>query len=185
MIQKKRFKYPELTLLIFVYALSFAAIALVSPDVVAQYVLPFGIIGIIVSGLMYTYGFTSAIGAVLFPLFALQFDPYLVAIIGGLGALVGDLTILRFIKGNLHKELHRLGQTKLFGYIKLIPGITHPWVLSIVGVLVLSSPLPDELGALLIAEGNKISERYFSILSFLANTAGIFILIKTLETIIV
>jgi surface polysaccharide O-acyltransferase-like enzyme len=101
-----------------------------------------------------------------------------------LGASIEDTTILKYMKGGLKSEIDALAQTKFAKRIARIPGFSHPWFVSILGVVVLSSPLPDELGALLIAEGNRIQTKYFTIISFISNTIGIYILTKALDFLI-
>lgn len=177
-------KYPQLSLLLAIYLISFFFIELVSPHVLAARLAPFGIIAIFATGIMYTYGFTSAIATILFPLFGLYFPAYLIAVVGGIGASVGDTTILKYMKGGLKYEIDALAQTRFAKRIAKIPGFSHPWFVSILGVIVLSSPLPDELGALLIAEGDRIPTKYFTVISFVGNTIGIYILTKALDFLI-
>jgi hypothetical protein len=88
------------------------------------------------------------------------------------------------MKGGLKYEIDALAQTRFAKRIAKIPGFSHPWFVSILGVIVLSSPLPDELGALLIAEGDRIPTKYFTVISFVGNTIGIYILTKALDFLI-
>jgi hypothetical protein len=174
-------KYPQLSLLIAIYAISFFFIEVASPQEIAMKVAPYGVIAIFINGIMYTYGFTSVIATILFPLFGLYFPAYLVAIVGGLGASFGDTTILKYIKGGLHTELDTLSKTRFVRKVGKLLGFTHPWFIALLGVIILSSPLPDELGALLIARSNKIPTKYFSIISFIGNTTAIYLLTRILD----
>lgn len=177
-------KYPQLSLLVAIYAISFFFIEIASPELIAAKVAPYGVIAIFITGIMYTYGFTSVIATILFPLFGLYFPAYVVAFVGGLGASIGDTTILKYIKGTLHYELDEISKTAFAQKLGKMLGFTHPWIVAIMGVIILSSPLPDEIGALLIARSNKIPTKYFSFISFVGNTLAIYALTRLLDSVI-
>ena len=105
------FGYPKLAGLIIVITISYF---IFSNPIVVEYIQSFnnwGYLGAVVGGLFFTFGFTTpfAIG------FFIALNPeniWLAAIIGGFGAMVGDLFIFKIIKFSFMDEFQRLEKTK-------------------------------------------------------------------------
>jgi len=97
------------------------------------------------------------------------------AFFGGLGAVAGDLIIFRFVKDNLSEHIitafENIRQKK---FLLFFNRERRPigWLLKILGAIIIASPLPDELGLLILA-GIKLRYHHFFILSFFLNTVGI------------
>ncbi|MFH1171329.1 MAG: hypothetical protein V1778_02215 [bacterium] len=130
-----------------------------------------GYFGVLVAGVLYAISFTASFATVLLLNLSNHTHPILAAFIGGFGALLYDLLVFSFAR----KESH----LRLVASIKArIPGRTRVprWVIIGTGMVVLASPLPDELAAGLLGF-SSISPRSFFLLSFLMNTIGIFILL--------
>ena len=126
-----------------------------------------------IAGIFFTSVFTTAPAIV--ALFEIsQTTPILhVAFFGALGALVGDLVIFRFFKNRISEDmvmlLSRSGRLKL----KYLLKISYlRWLMIFVGGLIIASPLPDELGLMLMGF-SKLDSRSFGILSFVFNFLGI------------
>ncbi len=130
-----------------------------------------------VAGLFFTSIFTTAPAIVALGHIAQSSESVLtVALLGGLGALCGDLIIFRFMRDNLGKDIVRLvnnsGNVKLRSFMKLK---IFRWMTFFIGALVISSPLPDELGLAMMG----LSKTRTSILipvSFAFNFLGILII---------
>lgn len=86
------------------------------------------------------------------------------SLVGGMGAMVGDLVILYFIRDGLFSGLK----------VKPIRPRHFGWLIPLVGAIIIASPLPDELGISLLGLG-KIRPQVFMIISFCLNALGIFI----------
>ncbi len=101
---------------------------------------------------------------------------FLMALLGALGAVLGDLLIFRFLKFSIgddllfffdrasHGKLQKLLQIKFFSI-----------TLAILGAIILASPLPDGLGLALMRASN-LRVRFIAILSFVLNFVGILII---------
>jgi uncharacterized membrane protein YdjX (TVP38/TMEM64 family) len=99
-------------------------------------------------------------------------------LIAGLGALVGDLVIFKFIKHSFADEIEKFSKEKSFKYLKKkIPGKLKKYLIVVLGGFIIASPLPDEIGVSLLAATSSISTRTFSIISYMMNTAGILIIL--------
>ena len=98
-----------------------------------------------------------------------------VVLLGGLGALLGDLVIIR--------SLHAVGldavKKKIVKKYKLVRLIlnTKPWsyLSSFFGAIIIASPLPDEVGLTLLGV-TKINPLVLALLLFCANAFGILLL---------
>src|SRR3989344_9213962 len=161
-MQKKRqevLTYPKLTILVTTYAVVLFMFN-ENINVHIHYALaPLGYLGIFITGILYTYGFTSAIATAALLILAGDQNIFVAAIIGGIGAVIGDLAIFKFIKHSVDDEFRNLTKEKAISYIiSHIPKKLKKHLAIVIGCLVLSSPLPDEVGVSLLASYTKISE---------------------------
>ena len=122
--------------------------------------------------------FTAATSILILLVLAEKLVPIEIGLFAGLGAVVGDLTIFRFIKDGLLDEVediyNRLGGRKLSHILHVK---AFRWTLPVLGALIIASPLPDELGIGLMGI-SKISTVRFTILSFILNSIGIFFVVS-------
>lgn len=125
-------------------------------------------------GLLFSLTFTAAISTSVFLLLAqTTHNPLLIAILGGLGSVAANSIIYKFFKEEiiddikfLEKKYARKIAHKII-HSKLVVGLA-PYI----GALLLASPLPDEIGILIIAGANFKYTKFF-LLSFALHTAGI------------
>jgi len=107
-------------------------------------------------------------------------NPWEIALIAGVGAVIGDMTIFQFIrtKGLVDEikhffqyfgsdKLHHLIHTKYFS-----------WTLPVIGAIIIASPLPDELGIGLMGISHLKTWK-FVLVSFLLNSIGIFLIVSS------
>lgn len=103
--------------------------------------------------------------------------PIEIAIIAGIGAVTADFVIFRFFKGYLISEItpiyNRLGGKHL---TKLMYHKYFRWSLPVIGMIIIASPVPDELGISLMGL-TKINNLQFILLSLILNISGIFVLV--------
>lgn len=133
-------------------------------------------IGSFIAGIFFVSVFTAAPATVALGEIAQSNSVITVAILGGLGALVGDLIIFRFVKDRVSQHFSYLVRVskseRLFSIFKLK---LSRWVVPFVGALIIASPLPDEIGVAMLGL-SKIKNSYFILLSFLLNSAGILVI---------
>jgi len=129
-------------------------------------------------GFMFSLTFTAAISTSVFVLLAeTTHNPFLIAIIGGLGSLAANSIVYKIFREEivddiefLEKKYARKIAHKII-HSRLIVGLT-PYL----AALLLASPLPDELGIMLLAGANFRYTRFF-LLSFGLHTLGILFII--------
>jgi hypothetical protein len=170
-------KYPKITILFITYTIVFFIFSF-GQNMIEYVLSKLSLFGILFSGGMYTYSFTASIGTGSFMILAKSYSPILLSIIGGIGGGLADISILKFIhKFQFSSELDAFSKEKWFIDIcNKIPFLTSKIFLNIVGVITIASPLPDELGVILIERGKFISVKYLFIIGMIANAIGIYIL---------
>src|SRR3989344_5737913 len=133
-------------------------------------------IGSFIAGIFFVSVFTAAPATVALGEIAQSNSIYTVAVLGGLGALIGDLIIFRFVKDRVSEHfdyLIRVSKSeRLFSIFKLK---LFRWIIPFVGALIIASPLPDEIGVTMLGL-SKMKNSYFILLSFVLNSAGVLII---------
>lgn len=130
-------------------------------------------IGSFVAGIFFVSVFTAAPATVVLAEIAQSNSIFWVAFFGGVGALVGDLIIFRFIKDRLSADfLYLIKKTKFERLISIFRLKLFRWLIPFAGALIVASPLPDELGLTMMGL-SKMKTFLFVPLLFLLNFLGI------------
>lgn len=169
-------KYPKffaLVLTIIIAILIFNNEKIMSPEnflVIENYLSSFTL------GILYVYGFTAALSTGALLAIAEQQNIFITGIIAGLGALMGDLIIFKFVRGTFNEELKQLGKIRFMKKARkfLKEHATLNRAVPLIAYIIIASPLPDEIGVSLVAAYKDTNTKAFSILAFLLNTIGIF-----------
>lgn len=142
----------------------------------------FGYLGSFVSGLFFVSVFTVApASAILFEI-SKTLNPYGVAIFAGMGGVLGDYIILRFLKDRVFEELWPLFKKAKGSFLStLFSSPFFSWTIPLIGAIIIASPLPDEVGIGLMGL-SKIKNWQFILVTFLLNSIGIFIIINLAQT---
>lgn len=130
-------------------------------------------VGALIAGLLFVSSFTIPAATVMIAILAADIHPFAIAFIGGLGAVIGDILIYKFVKDHLAEELIMLFGKEGTSYVKSVFKSKYiNWTLPIIGALVIASPLPDELGISLLGL-SKISPLKFVLISYASNFFGV------------
>lgn len=132
------------------------------------------ILGSFIAGMFFTSIFTTAPAIVALGIIA-QGAPniFAVALPGAFGALLGDLIIFRFLRDGLNKDIIDLIKLQRSTRIKALFKLKFfRWMMSGLGALVIASPLPDELGLMMMGL-SKLNMRLFIPISLIFNFLGI------------
>lgn len=140
-------------------------------------------IGAFVAGMFFVSTFTVAPAVIVLFHLADILNPIEVALLAGLGAMVGDYIIFRFMKDKVFEELRplflRLHQPKLEILFK---SPYFAWMLPVFGAFIIASPLPDEVGVSVMGL-SKIKRWQFFALAFVLNATGILLTISVAQAI--
>ena len=133
-------------------------------------------IGSFIAGILFVSVFTAAPAAVALVEIARSNSVITVAILGGLGALIGDLIIFRFVKDRVSEHFsYLIKASKTERIVSIFKLKLFRWMIPFFGALIIASPLPDEIGVTILGL-SKMKSSYFTLLSFLLNSAGILII---------
>jgi len=133
-------------------------------------------IGSFIAGIFFTSVFTIAPASVALAKLASNHSVLGVALWGGIGAAVGDLIILLFIRDSVSGDIDYISRKiklkKILRYFHLgFLRILTPFL----GALVIASPLPDELGLAMMGL-SKVKIRYILPIAFVMNVIGIILI---------
>jgi hypothetical protein len=139
----------------------------------------YGYIGAFIGGILFVSTFTVSIGTVVLLNLVEYLNPLEIAIVAGIGAVIGDMTIFQFIRtkglvDEIKHFFHYFGSDKL---AHLLHTKYFSWTLPVIGALIIASPLPDELGVGLMGISHMKTSR-FLLISFILNSVGIFLVLS-------
>ena len=133
-------------------------------------------IGSFIAGIFFVSIFSAAPATVVLAEIAQSNSVFWVAFFGGVGALVGDLVIFRFIKDGLAEDFyHLVRKTKSERLVAIFKLKLFKWLVPFLGALVVASPLPDELGLMMMGLSNMKTSLFIPV-SFLLNFLGILVI---------
>lgn len=158
--------------------LSFYLVSTQDAAVLADHSLTVKIILAFFGGIFYTSFLTAPLSVVLLVALGLTTNIYLVAVVGGLGAVIGDLIIVKFFR-TIFKAFSPVKQIHNFKSLKKTLKAFHlDTAAFILGSVIVASPFPDELGLALLG-ASKLSYFQLSILTFILNGIGILVILFT------
>lgn len=129
-----------------------------------------------VAGIFFTSVVTSPTAMVALAEIGAANSPWLVALVGGAGAVIGDLILYRFIRTHFNKDLEQFLKTRrLRSVFSLSRFRSFTWLLPFIGGLMIASPLPDELGVTLLGVA-RLPPKTFVLISYLSNFLGILLI---------
>lgn len=130
------------------------------------------LLGALVAGFFFTSVFTTAPAIVVLGEIS-QYEPLIpVALIGGLGAVFGDLIIFKFVKDSLTDDLVFLFKKFSRRQASIFKNTFFRWLMVVAGGIIIASPFPDEIGIALMGF-SKTNTRLFMTLSYVFNFLGI------------
>ncbi len=136
-----------------------------------------GYIGAFFTGILFVSTFTVAPASIILFDLAQTYNPFIIALTSGAGAVIGDYIIFRFLKDSVFDEIKpifmKLGGSNLS---RLIHTPYFAWVAPVVGALIVASPFPDEIGVGLMGI-SKLKNWQFLVISFVLNSLGILLIV--------
>lgn len=176
-----RFKntFLLITVLVFVFYVANTELA----QQVIHSISRLGYVGSFIAGIFFVSTFTvTPAGFVLFKL-AQTYNPILVALSAGVGAVIGDYVIFRFLKDNVFDEIKpifmKLGGSHI---MRLLSTPYFGWLAPVLGAIIIASPFPDEIGVGLMGI-SKLKNWQFLTISFLLNSLGILLIITLAKSV--
>lgn len=127
----------------------------------------------LMAGLFFTSFFTTPPAIAVFAGLAGHGNIFLIAALGGLGAVLGDSLLFFFVRERVANDaLYLMKGPRLKRVLRVLKKRRFRRILPVVGALIIASPLPDEIGLALIGV-STLSRPQFLLLSYCMNTIGI------------
>ncbi len=127
-----------------------------------------------IAGILFTSFITTPFSFAILYALAQEIHPLQIALIGGLGAMIGDMLIITLFKNTIFDDFKTLEKTfKLKRALHFFHTSHFNHLAPLLGLIVIASPFPDELGLMLLGAG-KLKTAQLAILVFIINTAGIY-----------
>ena len=173
----KRWPYKNTTLLVLSLVLVVLLIRIESITALINRSGEFGYLGAFISGIFFTSTFTAAPAGVVLYNIADHLHPFEVAIIAGLGSMLGDYILFRLIEDSIFAELHPVIKHLKKRYFRTLFKTPYfAWLLPVIGALVIASPFPDEIGISMLGLSRMSKWQFFAV-TFLLNSLGILMVV--------
>ncbi len=171
--------YPKLLTLLLCTVAAYALARMGMFHAIAEDVGSFGLLGMFIGGLFFSFGFTTPFAIGYFAAEAHAVPVFLGSICGALGAATMDMGIYSLARFSLKPELDRLSHTRLLMRLwRLLHRVPFPANIRMYlswsfGGLLIASPLPDEFGMILLSRIRDIEPKYLVPFCVLLNMLGI------------
>ena len=171
-------KYPKLTLFILSVILVYFFFSGLAYKPLHDALIFMGYLGTFLAGLLYPYALTSAAGTGILLILAKEQNTLAAGIIAGIGALISDIIIFLFVKRGFSDETEKLSQEPAVRTInRWIPDSVRVYLLATFASLIIASPLPTELGIMLMVSIKKMEFKKFVIIVYILHAIAIFIIL--------
>ena len=183
----RKIRYPKFLLLIATIIIAYFIFQNHENLMILRYSIPLGPIELLLSmgyvdafltGALFAYGFTAAPATAILLILAQKQNIFLTGLVAGAGAVVGDIIIFTFIRYSFADEIKKLSREPIAVYLREhLPHFLRKYLMPVIAGFVIASPLPDEVGVALFAVSTNISRKVFPFVSFVLNSAGIFVIL--------
>ena len=181
---RTKIKYPKLSLFIISVILVYFLFSGLAYKPLHDALTFMGYFGTFLAGLLYPYALTSAAGTGILLILAKEQSLLLAGVIAGIGALISDLLLFLFVTHSFSDELQKLSKEKVVRTInRRIPNSIRVHLLAIFACLLIASPLPTEIGILLMTSIRNISFKKFITIIYVLHASAIFIILLIGNTI--
>lgn len=137
-----------------------------------------GYLGAAISGMLFVSVFTVAPAAAFLAQLADSLHPVEVALFAGLGAVLGDYLIFRFLRDQVFDEIKPLMLKFGGSYVTTLFRTPYfAWLMPVVGAIIVASPFPDEVGLGLMS-ASRLKNWQFLVVTFVLNAAGILVVVS-------
>lgn len=132
----------------------------------------FSYAGDFLAGLLFAFGLSAPL-AIGFLVISAPSNLFLAAMVGGLGATMGDIFIFKFIKFSFMDEFKRLEKTGVVEKIEKLLSrrvVLRHYLIYVFAGLLIALPFPDELGVSMLAGLTTIKLSKLIIIAFILHT---------------
>lgn len=142
---------------------------------VVDNILPLSFVAEVMAGVFYTSFLTAPISVAMLVVIAADHNPILVALLAGVGAMLGDLVLVRFFRDKKVSDIVIVSST-IQKFEQVLKTFRLDFLIPLLGAVIIASPLPDELGLMLLGV-SKLKYSELVLLTYTLNTAGILLIV--------
>jgi hypothetical protein len=179
-----KIKYPKLSLFIISVILVYFLFSGLAYKPLHDVLAFMGYFGTFLAGLLYPYALSSAAGTGILLILAKEQNLLLAGVIAGIGALISDIILFLFVTHSFSDEVQNLSKEKVVRAInRWLPSSLRIYLLAIFAGILIASPLPTEIGILMMTSIKNISFKKFIITIYFLHASAIFIILLIGNTI--
>jgi hypothetical protein len=179
-----KIKYPKLSLFIASIILVYFLFSGLAYKPLHEALVFMGYFGTFLAGLLYPYALTSAAGTGILLILAKEQNMFLAGAMAGIGALISDIFLFLFVTHSFSDEVQKLSEETVIRTVnRWIPDSIRVYLLATFAGLLISSPLPTEIGILLMTSIRNISFKKFKSIIYVLHASAIFIILLIGNTI--
>jgi hypothetical protein len=179
-----KIKYPKLSLFVISVILVYLLFSGLTYKPLHDVLIFLGYFGTFFAGLLYPYALTSAAGTGILLILAKEQNIILAGVIAGIGALISDSILFLFVRHSFSDEVQKLSKKTVIQTVyRWIPDSIRVYLLVIFAGILIASPLPTEIGIILLALIKNMSVKKFVTLIFVLHASAIFVILLIGSTI--
>ena len=173
-----KIKYPKLSLFIISVILVYIFFSGLAYTPLHNTLVFTGYFGTFLAGLLYPYSLTSAAGTGILLILAKEQNLVIAGVIAGIGALISDVIIFLFVKHGFSDEVQKLSKEKVVRTVnRWIPDSVRVYLIAALACVLIASPLPTEIGIMLMTSIKNMSAKKFVIIIFALHASAIFVIL--------
>jgi hypothetical protein len=161
-----------------------ATVILIKTDIIAEILAraqEYDTLASFVSGFFFSSGIATPPAMVALVESAVYVPLWELCIVGAIGSVIGDLVLFRFMRSRLLEYVLDVSlHPNVRRFARFIAASPLWWLGPIAGAIVIASPLPDELGLIMLGL-SSIRLWQFVAIAFVANVAGIYGIVITAQ----
>jgi hypothetical protein len=179
-----KIKYPKLSVFVISVILVYFLFSGLAYKPLHDALVFMGYFGTFLAGLLYPYALTSAAGTGILLILAKEQNLLLAGVVAGIGALISDIIIFFFVTHGFGDEVEKLSkETVVRAVNRWIPSSVRVYLLVTFASILIASPLPTEIGIMLMTSIKNISIKKFVIIVYILHASAIFIILLIGRTI--
>ena len=184
LINLKKFlklKHPKTSFLIISIILAYILFTQESFQPFIEQLTKFRYLGALIAGFFFSLGFTAPFSIGYFLIYSPK-NIIIAAILGGIGATLSNLILLKTFQTYFLKEFKEIENTKSLKFLihlfkNHLPTKIRIYLLYTFIGIIIASPIPNEIAILMIASIPHIKKHNFAFLTFILNAIGIYIIL--------
>lgn len=139
-------------------------------------ILPVWVLGAVLGGIFYTSFLSSPVSLAMLFVLSQHANPILLALVAGLGSIIGDLLIVKLFRSNFFSKTIVFNHPALKIIKKFLVNYKLEFIVQLTALVIIASPFPDEIGLAMLGI-SQMPYKQLALLSYVLNTVGILMIV--------